>query len=244
MTAVIAFASRKGGVGKSTAAICLATEWDRRGKKVSVIDADPNRPVFQWFERAAFPGIRCIDVLDHNVLMQKISEFKKDSDFVLIDLQGSNNDLMVYSFGRASLVLIPVQASNFDVVSALATADLVTSASTLLERQIPLSFMLTKTVPRVELRVARHARNQFVKRGFPTLPVEFAERVAFREMTFNLQPPNIASPLTTAANNVQRLADAIEVTLGLREPSAAPDATSAIADENLEGPTGEGAEAA
>jgi chromosome partitioning protein len=49
----IVFASPKGGVGKSTAAVLLATELASHGGSVTVIDADPNRPLSQW---AALPG--------------------------------------------------------------------------------------------------------------------------------------------------------------------------------------------
>jgi Mrp family chromosome partitioning ATPase len=42
---VIVFASPKGGVGKSTSAVLLATELAQSGAAVTVIDADPNRPV-------------------------------------------------------------------------------------------------------------------------------------------------------------------------------------------------------
>ena len=51
----IVFASPKGGVGKSTSAVVLATELARRGAGVTVIDADPNRPVSQWARRPACP---------------------------------------------------------------------------------------------------------------------------------------------------------------------------------------------
>jgi chromosome partitioning protein len=43
----IAFASPKGGVGKSTEAVLLASELARHGGSVTMIDADPNRPLSQ-----------------------------------------------------------------------------------------------------------------------------------------------------------------------------------------------------
>jgi chromosome partitioning protein len=52
----IVFASPKGGVGKSTAAVLLATELASHGGSVRMIDADPNRPLTQWANR---PGKAC-----------------------------------------------------------------------------------------------------------------------------------------------------------------------------------------
>ena len=52
---VIAFVSPKGGAGKSTSAVILATELaEELGEEgsVAIIDADPNRPVSQWATRA------------------------------------------------------------------------------------------------------------------------------------------------------------------------------------------------
>ena len=39
----IVFANPKGGAGKSTAAVILATQLARRGGKVTILDADPIR---------------------------------------------------------------------------------------------------------------------------------------------------------------------------------------------------------
>jgi len=47
----IVFASPKGGAGKSTSAVVLATELAQKGAAVTVIDADPNHPVSQWAKR-------------------------------------------------------------------------------------------------------------------------------------------------------------------------------------------------
>ena len=51
----IVFASPKGGAGKSTSAVLLATELAARGASVTVIDADPNKPVSRWAKRPGKP---------------------------------------------------------------------------------------------------------------------------------------------------------------------------------------------
>jgi MinD superfamily P-loop ATPase len=48
----IVFASPKGGAGKSTSAVVLATEIARQGATVAIVDADPNKPVFPLGEPA------------------------------------------------------------------------------------------------------------------------------------------------------------------------------------------------
>jgi chromosome partitioning protein len=51
----IVFASPKGGAGKSTAAVVLASELARKGAEIVIIDADPNRPVTAWSRRPGKP---------------------------------------------------------------------------------------------------------------------------------------------------------------------------------------------
>ena len=51
----ISFASSKGGAGKSTSAVLLATELAQRGTSVIVIDADPNQPVLRWSRKPGKP---------------------------------------------------------------------------------------------------------------------------------------------------------------------------------------------
>lgn len=51
----IVFASPKGGAGKSTSAVLLATELALKGAGVTILDADPNKPVSLWAKRAGCP---------------------------------------------------------------------------------------------------------------------------------------------------------------------------------------------
>src|SRR3712207_1025364 len=85
----IVFASPKGGTGKSTSAVLLATELAETGKKVTVIDADPNRPLSKWAKR---PGKQAslivLDDVTEDTIIGAIEGAARTSHFVIVDLEG------------------------------------------------------------------------------------------------------------------------------------------------------------
>ena len=48
---VISVAQQKGGAGKTTLAIQLATAWVAAGRRVAMLDIDPQASLFAWFDR-------------------------------------------------------------------------------------------------------------------------------------------------------------------------------------------------
>ena len=50
MAAIITFAQRKGGAGKTTLAAHLAAGWAAAGRRVALLDVDPQRSLTQWVE--------------------------------------------------------------------------------------------------------------------------------------------------------------------------------------------------
>ena len=117
---------------------------------------------------------------DAETLLQTIREAREQAALVVIDLEGSASQAMLYAIGKADLVLIPAQPSAFDVREANKTAAVVAQAADLVCRNIPLRVVFTRT-PVLRQRVAEHSREQFRRAGLPLLPVEIMERVAFRE---------------------------------------------------------------
>ena len=54
---VIVMASPKGGVGKSTCAVLLASEFARMGADVTVLDCDPNKSLTRWSSHGVPNGV-------------------------------------------------------------------------------------------------------------------------------------------------------------------------------------------
>jgi chromosome partitioning protein len=54
---IVAFLNQKGGVGKTTLALHVAGAWAAQGKRVVVIDADPQGSALDWSEQRAKEGL-------------------------------------------------------------------------------------------------------------------------------------------------------------------------------------------
>ena len=217
-TPIVCFASTKGGVGKTTLALVLATAFARRiagtsEYRVACIDADPNNTLDTALRKTGFPEILSM-VSDAETLLPTLRDAQRSADLVLIDLEGSANQAMLYAAGKSSLVIIPAQPSAFDVREARKTAGVVQQAADLVGREIPICVVLTRT-PVLRQRVADHSRAQFEKADLPLLSVELVQRVAFQSMTYTGQPPFLSDPSGGAASNVDALADAVAKLIGL-----------------------------
>jgi chromosome partitioning protein len=88
----IVFASPKGGAGKSTSAVVLATELAGQGASVTIIDADPNRPVSRWANRPGKPSsLTVIADVTEDAILDRIDQASRQAAFVIVDLEGHHS---------------------------------------------------------------------------------------------------------------------------------------------------------
>ena len=219
---IIALASTKGGVGKTTLAYVLATEvarrllapeGGRRPGRVTCIDADPNRTLAQVLRLTNDRHIVCVES-DSDRLLSDLRQAGAESDLIVIDLEGTANQAMLYAAGKSDLVLVPAQPSRFDVVEAVKTVGVVRKAADLVGREIAHRVVLSRT-PVLRQRVADHSRAQFVRADLPLLPVELVQRAAFQSMTYTGTPPWRQDGGEQAAANVASLTDAVLAIIGM-----------------------------
>jgi chromosome partitioning protein len=205
---IIAFASSKGGPGKTTCAICLGTELALAGNKVVLIDADPNQHLQAWSSLGAHNRVDVVGGATEENILERIRGSAAGADFVLVDLEGTANNTLTYAVSKADLVIVPAQPSRMDLQEAYRAAALVERAGEVVERAIPYRIVLSK-MPVLATRAAKHAREQLEQSGIPVFDTEILERTAFREMSFHGQSPSELAPDSNAARNVRAFADEV-----------------------------------
>jgi chromosome partitioning protein len=176
----IAFASTKGGAGKSTASLLLAGELAAAEARVVLIDADlSRRPLVAW---AALPGrpetIEVIASAGERAILDEIETARGRAPWVLIDCEGIASRLVSYVISQADLVVIPSREQQQDAQAAIDTASEVARDGRATRREIPIAVVLTQTSA-VKDRTARHVAAELRSSGLPVLRTELAIRGAY-----------------------------------------------------------------
>ena len=110
---VIVIASPKGGAGKSTTAILLATELALAGARTVLFDCDPNRSVSIWASRRALPeNIEFINDVGESEIIRTIKHHDTDGKIVIVDLEGVASRLVSRAISQADLVITPMRGAS------------------------------------------------------------------------------------------------------------------------------------
>ena len=178
---VIVFASPKGGAGKSTSAVILATELALKGASVTAIDADPNKPVSQWARRSGCPeNLTVIADISEASIIETIEDAARRTTFVVVDLEGTASMTVAYANSRADLVIVPTQGSQLDAFEAAKAVKLIRQQEKAFGRSIPYALLFTRTNAAIRPRTLQHIREEFQKHKVPSLRTQMHEREAFK----------------------------------------------------------------
>jgi chromosome partitioning protein len=119
---IIALANSKGGVGKSTLCLLIASELAENGASVLIVDTDPQQSCLQWVDRCKRAGtlplsLQALSASSPHDL--KVALTTANASIILIDVQGSINDLLVAAIVASDITLVPAKANVMEMVETV-----------------------------------------------------------------------------------------------------------------------------
>jgi chromosome partitioning protein len=176
---VITVASPKGGAGKSTASVILATELAYAGAEVTILDCDPNRSITIWAERGKLPlRITVRSDVGESEIVRTIKQLDADGRIIIVDLEGVASRLVSRAISQADLVLTPMRATTLDATIGVRALALIEEEEEALGRPIKHAVVFTMT------RAIRSKQHTAIEKSLKGQGVDFInpplmERAAF-----------------------------------------------------------------
>ncbi len=199
---ILAFVSQKGGAGKTTLALNVAAHAVQAGRRVTVLDCDPNCSAVIWgdLRSEAAPEVRYCPYLR---LEREIDRARtKGSDFILIDTPMGADGGPVAGARHANLVVVPCRQSLFDLAAIRASLDVAALAGT------PAVAVLN-AVPTRAAHWESEARDLLAGQGVQMLPAAIRNRVAFVRSSRTGQGVVESDPRGAAASEIRAVGDAL-----------------------------------
>ncbi|AHJ86486.1 ParA-like partition protein [Mycobacterium phage 20ES] len=175
MTTIISVVHTKGGVGKTTSAIYLASAATRRGIETVVVDADEQYSASVWAEEAASRGIG----LPFTVTKSPSND-DWEKELVIIDTPPGTSKRIDNAVDMADLIVIPCGCSPIEVERVWPTLEMTAgrAPSVVLLTQVDLRAKLwtqvrdllkRESVPTLKTLIPQR---QSIRKAFGTLPID------------------------------------------------------------------------
>ena len=168
---IIAIISQKGGAGKTTLAVHLATAAVAAGRTAAIIDLDPQATATSWGDRRAVdaPEVVSGQAVRLPALIKAAEE--NGADFLVLDTAPNADQAASLAARAADLVLIPCRPAAFDLEAIETTLLLARTTGK------PAYVILNAVPPRNA--IGEEAAAGLAARGAQVAPYQLTHRAAF-----------------------------------------------------------------
>lgn len=206
---IISVLNQKGGVGKTTLSVHLASTYALAGHKVLLIDADVQRSAMDWSSSREKDPIFNVVGISTNTIHKEIPLLKENYDFIVIDGPPRVYDVAKSSIAASDFILIPVQPSPYDVWSAKEVVDLYREVREPLStyKKIYASFLINRMIQNTAIgRDVIEALGQY---DIPVLNTRICQRVAYAETAARGTTVVEEDPESIASKEIRSVAEEI-----------------------------------
>lgn len=170
---IVAVVAEKGGVGKTTLALSLAVAAVQAGRKVAVLDLDPQATAAQWTDRRT-PEFPWVVATPASRVKAAIESAKGQGvDFLVIDTPPHAGTDAVEAARCAEMVLVPMEPHLYSLETLPKIANLLQLAG-----DVPSAVVLSKSA--IQGKESRDAAKHIRDQGFDVCPATLHLRAAHR----------------------------------------------------------------
>lgn len=217
---IISVLNQKGGVGKTTLSIHIASTLALGGFSVLLIDADVQRSALDWAAiRTKDPLFTVVGIPSINI-HKEVKLLEPKYDFIVIDGPPRVYDVAKAVIAASDYVVIPVQPSPYDIWSAEEVVKLIQEVKTTLSayKQIEAGFVINRKIANSVL--GRDIEEALSSYPFPVLNSAIHQRVAFTETAAQGTSAIEEDPDSIAGKEIKALVEEILSKVSEKEKAA------------------------
>ena len=178
---IISILNQKGGVGKTTISIHIASTLSMGGKKVLLIDADEQRSSLDWSAAREKEPLFSVVGMPSGTLHKQVKLLEKDYDFIIIDGPPRISTIARSCIAASDVIAIPVQPSPYDVWAAKEVVDLIKEVRGALTnyKTIAAAFIINRKIPNTV--IGREVEEALEQYELPVIRSQLCQRVVYAE---------------------------------------------------------------
>ncbi len=182
---IISFLNQKGGVGKTTLSINVATSLALKKHKVLLIDADPQNSSLDWATTRKKETLFTVVSITKPIIHKEVGKLIKNYDFIIIDGPPRIYDVAKSAIVSSDVIIMPVQPSPYDIWAAQEVVGLIKEVAIPLEniRTIKSAFVINRKI--VNTAIGRDVNEALGHYDVDVLETHICQRVSYVESATN-----------------------------------------------------------
>jgi chromosome partitioning protein len=207
---IISFVNQKGGVGKTTLAVNVASFFYHLDERILVIDADPQGSLQQWrsiSEEDHFTVQHC----PYPLLVRSVRPLIQKYKHIVVDAPPGLSNITRSVLEISNLAIVPIGPSPLDIWSSRETVNLISDARRR-NRKLSVRMLICRKI--VRTRVGKDARDTLLEFEIPVFETEISQRIVFVESMIAGMSVLQYAPRSEASEEIRWLCEEIKQSLG------------------------------